>query len=157
MLLRPTTPDDLARVLALEADPEAAAFIIRWSEDEHRFAIAADDQAHIIFEQHGQITGFALLAGLLDRNQTVELRRIVVSPVGHGLGRAALSLLIDHAFNELAAHRLWLDVKVANERAQRAYQRAGFVREGVLRDALLTNGSFESLIVMSMLRQERPT
>lgn len=64
---------------------------------------------------------------------------------------------LDHAFNELAAHRLWLDVKVANERAQRAYQRAGFVREGVLRDALLTNGNFESLIVMSMLRHEQAT
>jgi hypothetical protein len=38
--------------------------------------------------------------------------------------------------------------------AQRAYRAVGFVPEGVLRDAVLTNGEYESLIVMSTLEGE---
>ncbi len=73
---------------------------------------------------------------------------------GEGLGREALELVLAHAFGELGAHRVWLEVKVDNERARRAYAAVGFVDEGVLRDALLTGGSFESLVVMSMLEHE---
>jgi RimJ/RimL family protein N-acetyltransferase len=54
----------------------------------------------------------------------------------------------------LVSHRVWLDTFTWNHRAQRAYLAAGFVREGVLRDALRKKGRFESLIVMSILRPE---
>jgi diamine N-acetyltransferase len=45
---------------------------------------------------------------------------------------------------------------VQNERARRAYAAVGFVEEGTLRDALLTNGVYESLVVMSILDREWP-
>jgi diamine N-acetyltransferase len=99
--------------------------------------------------------GFVLLAGLTNENRSVGLRRIVVEPAGRGLGRAALALVLDHAFDGLGAHRVWLDVKVDNARARRAYEAVGFVAEGVLRDALLTDGRYESLVVMSVLAHER--
>jgi|SRR5215218_4940108 len=83
-----------------------------------------------------------------------RLRRIVIGPRGRGLGRRALELVLEHAFGALCAHRVWLDVKVHNERARRAYAAAGFVHEGVLRDALLTDGVFESLAVMSVIEPE---
>ena len=44
-----------------------------------------------------------------------------------------------------------------NERAQRAYAAAGFVREGVLREVLYMNGRLESLVVMSVLKAEWDT
>jgi RimJ/RimL family protein N-acetyltransferase len=62
--------------------------------------------------------------------------------------------VLDHAFGTLAAHRVWLDVKVGNERARRAYASVGFVDEGVLRDALRADGGYESLAVMSILDHE---
>jgi len=52
------------------------------------------------------------------------------------------------------AHRLWLDVKSKNARARHLYQSEGFVEEGVMRECLLEDGHFESLVLMSMLRQE---
>ena len=58
------------------------------------------------------------------------------------------------SFQELGAHRLWLDVKPHNERARALYRSEGFVEEGTLRDALYYNGRFESLVVMSILRPE---
>jgi diamine N-acetyltransferase len=58
------------------------------------------------------------------------------------------------AFEEHDAHRLWLDVKPHNDRALALYRSAGFVEEGLLRDALYYGERFESLIVMSILRPE---
>jgi RimJ/RimL family protein N-acetyltransferase len=153
--LHATTPAELEFVLAAEADPEAAPWIIRWSRDEHERALGDPDQAHLLVLDPGGPVGFVLLAGLTSDHRAVELRRIVVAAKGGGLGRQALKLALDHAFGELGAHRVWLDVKVENERARRAYAAVGFVDEGVLRDALLTGGSsFESLVVMSILEHE---
>jgi RimJ/RimL family protein N-acetyltransferase len=58
------------------------------------------------------------------------------------------------AFDELKAHRLWLDVKQTNARARQLYEAEGFTTEGVLRECLKTDGKYESLVVMSMLRGE---
>lgn len=58
------------------------------------------------------------------------------------------------AFDHLGAHRLWLDVRDHNVRAQRLYDSEGFVREGFLRDYNKVGDRFESLIIMSMLEDE---
>jgi diamine N-acetyltransferase len=154
MRLRAAGTADLDLVLAAEADPDAAPYIIRWSRERHAEALADPDQAQMIVEADDGPIGFVLLAGLAGGHRNVELRRIVIAPRGRGLGRRALALVLDHAFGTLGAHRVWLDVKVHNERARRAYAAAGFVDEGILRDALLTDGVFESLAVMSVIEQD---
>jgi RimJ/RimL family protein N-acetyltransferase len=58
------------------------------------------------------------------------------------------------AFEKLAAHRLWLDVRQKNERAYNLYRSEGFVEEGILRECILYNGNYESLIIMSILKDE---
>ncbi len=50
--------------------------------------------------------------------------------------------------------RLWLDVRYKNQKAQRLYKSEGFVEEGILRECILYHGSYESLIVMSILKSE---
>ena len=54
-------------------------------------------------------------------------------------------------------NEVWLDVKPHNERALGAYRAVGFVHEGVLRDALLTEGEWESLAIMSVLEHDGTT
>ena len=71
-----------------------------------------------------------------------------------GYGRAVLRLTMVQVFADHSAHRLWLDVKPHNERALALYRSAGFVEEGLLRDARFHDGRFQSLIVMSVLRPE---
>jgi len=141
-------------MLAAESDPGAAPYIIRWPRERHRQALADPDQSQLIVELGDRPIGFVLLSGLAGGHRSIELRRIVIGPRGRGLGRSALELVLEHAFGALRAHRVWLDVKVHNERARRAYAGAGFVHEGVLRDALLTDGVFESLAVMSVIEPE---
>lgn len=49
---------------------------------------------------------------------------------GRGYGTEAVRLLVRHAFEELDLNRVDLHVFATNERAIRAYEKAGFVREG---------------------------
>jgi diamine N-acetyltransferase len=58
------------------------------------------------------------------------------------------------AFKTYNAHRLWLDVKAQNQRAQAVYKAAGFLIEGTLRECLKSEKKYESLIIMSILQQE---
>ncbi|MEP6825358.1 MAG: GNAT family protein, partial [Ramlibacter sp.] len=71
-----------------------------------------------------------------------------------GYGRAALRVAKKVAFDDLGAHRFWLDVKTHNTRAKALYDSEGFVVEGLLRESVRTDTGFESLVVMSMLRTE---
>jgi diamine N-acetyltransferase len=153
--LRPATESDLEFVLEAEADLDAAPFINRWSAERHRRAIDVADEEALIVVDDEEPVGFVLLAGLEDENDVVELRRIVIVRRGEGRGRRALALVLERAFGELGAHRVWLDVKPHNKRARRAYAAVGFVEEGLLRDVARTpEGAYESLVLMSMLEPE---
>jgi RimJ/RimL family protein N-acetyltransferase len=77
---------------------------------------------------------------------------VVVAEKGVGYGRAAVRAVARLAFEELRAHRLWLDVKAQNARARRLYESEGFMTEGVLRECLArADGGYDSLVVMSLL------
>ncbi len=61
-------------------------------------------------------------------------------------------MLIDHAFANIPVHRISLEVFSFNERAAAVYEKIGFQREGVLRDALWWDNQAYDAIVMSVLR-----
>ena len=160
--LRKTTIADLEYVLGAEADEENRQFIIPWTRERHLEAIAPHfpegmiahpDIAHLIVQTDTPV-GFVILAGLTDPNQVIEFRRIVITDKGKGYGRGAIALVQKLAFETYNAHRLWLDVKVQNHRAQAVYEAAGFIKEGILRECLKTEDGYDSLHIMSMLRQE---
>ena len=96
--LRPTTSGDLPNILAMEADPDASRFIVRWSRERHVQAIAAPDEAHLTVLDGDAVVGFVLLAGLTNEHDSIELRRIVVDPPGRGIGRRAISAVLEEAF-----------------------------------------------------------
>ena len=154
--LRPTMQSDLEFVLSLEQDPENLPFITPWERTQHEAAIRFPDFRHFIVEGGAglEAVGFAILIGCKSRNLSLELKRMVVRSKGEGYGRAALRVAKKIAFDDLGAHRFWLDVKQPNTRAKALYDSEGFVVEGILRDAVRVPGGFESLVVMSMLRPE---
>jgi diamine N-acetyltransferase len=152
--LRDTTSGDLDFVLRAESDPDAAPFIVRWDRARHERAIRDPDEAHLLILDRRRALGFVLLAGLDTDPDSVELRRIVVVHRGQGVGRRALTMVLDYAFDRLGAQQVWLDVMVNNIRARRAYASAGFVLEGVVRDGLITPDGRRSIAIMSVLRTQ---
>lgn len=154
--LRPTMTSDLEFVLSLEQDPENLPFITPWERTQHEAAIRFPDFRHFIVEGGGglEAVGFVILIGCRGPNHALELKRIVVRDKGLGYGRAALRMVKKVAFDDLAAHRLWLDTRSANARAAGLYESEGFLLEGRLRDAVRTAQGYDSMLVMSMLQPE---
>ena len=154
--VRPTQVNDLAFVLQAERDPVNASFVEQWSHDQHVAALTNPDLAHLIVEQRSdaQPIGYLILAGLKNPHQSVEFRRLVITDKGHGYGRAAIRFVKQLAFEQYRAHRLWLDVRDHNQRAQQLYQSEGFVIEGTLRECTKVEEHFESLVIMSLLCSE---
>jgi diamine N-acetyltransferase len=152
--LRRTEELDLDYVLSAEHSPENRAYVTQWLREKHLAVLTDPDIAHLIVEAEKRV-GYIILAGLQDPNETIELRRIVITKKGFGYGKAALQQVKQQAFEQYQAHRLWLDVKEHNHRAQALYKSAGFMLEGTLRQCLKTeNGHYESLLLMSILREE---
>jgi diamine N-acetyltransferase len=129
--LRPTGPADIDFVLQVEHDPAHKPFIGQWSADQHLAALTDRDLGHFIAEQMNdrQPVGYLILAGLQKPDENIEFRRIVITRKGLGYGRAALRLVKKLVFEDYHAHRLWLDVKDHNQRAQQLYQSEGFLVE----------------------------
>jgi RimJ/RimL family protein N-acetyltransferase len=71
-----------------------------------------------------------------------------------GFGTAAILALQRVAFREMNLHRVFLRVNADNARGIRCYEKAGFRREGTLRDAVFRQGGYRDQHVMSILASE---
>ena len=164
--LRPTMLSDLEFVQSVETDVRNLPFITPWERTQHEAAVRFPDFRHFIVEagEVGAGNGFIILQGCRNQNRSVELKRIVLQPTGHGrgLGRACVRLLKRMAFRDFGAHRFWLDVKSLNTRALALYASEGFVEEGRLRESVRLAGvgdlgeaaGYDTLVVMSLLDRE---
>lgn len=155
--IRKTTKADLDFVMDTEHTEENKRYIIPWDSEMHQKSLVNPDILHFIIENsdNGRYLGYGIIAGLENPHKSIELQRIVIVEKGRGYGRQSLRVLKKWVFETLKAHRLWLDVKEFNYRAQHLYESEGFLIEGKLRECLKSgDGHFESLVVMSMLHGE---
>jgi [ribosomal protein S5]-alanine N-acetyltransferase len=60
-------------------------------------------------------------------------------------------LVLEHAFNVLGYHKVYLRVLEYNKRAIRCYEKCGFIKEGTDREGALIDGKYETDIYMSVL------
>ena len=82
---------------------------------------------------------------------------IATASRAHGTGVAlkATEEILHLAFNSLGLNRIYLNVRADNKRALAFYDKVGFVREGLARQAIKDNrGKFVDLIWLSMLASE---
>jgi aminoglycoside 6'-N-acetyltransferase len=71
-----------------------------------------------------------------------------------GYGTEAQRLLVEYLFRVHRAHRVQSDTAVDNPAEQRALEGAGFVREGVVRDAEHRDGAYHDHILYGLLRRD---
>lgn len=109
----------------------------------------------VIDNESGTCVGEAVLNEWRPKNDTLSFR-ILLGPAGRdrGIGSEATRLMVDHAFRATNIHRLELEVYAFNPRAQRVYEKAGFVVEGRHRHAFKYDGGYIDAITMSILRPE---
>ncbi|MEW6406445.1 MAG: GNAT family protein [Chloroflexota bacterium] len=71
-----------------------------------------------------------------------------------GHGTEVMILLLRHCFETLNLHRVFLRVYADNTRGLRAYEKAGFVEEGRMREAVFKHGKYDDVVFMGVLRSE---
>jgi diamine N-acetyltransferase len=165
VVLRPLVRADAPRLTALLGDPAVRANlrltgpVTLAQEEEFIDAVArAGDQvvSGIAARDDGRLLGVTGLHHLDDPARQAEFGIFLGGPEewGRGFGGEATRLLVDHGFDVLGLNRIWLHVYADNERGLRAYARAGFRREGVLRQAARRGDRYLDVIAMGILWED---
>ncbi|HEY7258294.1 MAG TPA: GNAT family N-acetyltransferase [Gaiellales bacterium] len=92
-----------------------------------------------IEDEAGEFLGCVMAFGIEAAEQTCELGYLVAPAArGRGVGTAALRALTEWAFGERGLLRLELMISVDNEASKVVAERAGYVKEGVLRSVYVS-------------------
>ncbi len=73
---------------------------------------------------------------------------------GRGLGTKAQQLLIDYLFDHTTANRVEATTNGENYAEQRALEKAGFTREGLMRGRSFIGGRYHDTIMYGLLRAD---
>lgn len=100
-----------------------------------------------------RLIGTCQLLGIhpVHSNAELQIRIGEADARGQGHGSEAVRLLLDFAFRDLNLHRVYLNVFASNAAAIRAYEKAGFVQEGVAREAAFIDGRYMDVVQMAVL------
>lgn len=92
----------------------------------------------------------------IDPDNNSAAYRIALTPdsVGRGIGTETTVLVLRHAFATVGLHRVRLEVFEYNERAARAYTKAGFTLEGRARQAHHWDDRYWDVLHMAALRDD---
>jgi len=163
--LRPYNLDDIDRYYQMLFQPEMRRLtgtqttwtreqIIRYLEEK------MEDRSSVLLlialRENDCVIGDIALQDI-DRNNRSANIRIAIDQAeqqGKGYGTEALKLMLDYGFGILNLHRVELNVFAYNERALRVYEKLGFKKEGVQRDALYYHHRYHDSIWMSILEDE---
>jgi RimJ/RimL family protein N-acetyltransferase len=134
--------------------PTTAERELAWYE---RSANSESDVSFTIYE-----TGSLRPIGNLGLHQVDHFNRTAMFGIvigekdcwGKGYGTEATRLLLEYAFTGLGLHNVMLFVFARNERAIRAYRRAGFREIGRRREAHRFAGEVEDIVLMDCLVTE---
>ena len=77
--------------------------------------------------------------------------------VGEGVATEVTARIVEVGFEDLRMHRIVLRIAVGNRASERVAEKLGFVREGILREALEVHGKWLDHTVYSMLEHEYQT
>lgn len=143
-------------------DPELMRLLDRSkevSEEEHERWFASlstrSDCAYFAIETNAEArhVGNVWLWNIDGRHRHAELR-IVIGSVAHhdrGVGTEAISLMCEYSFERLKLHRVYAYVLAINPRARRAFEKAGFILEGTLREDRRTGESYTDVFLLGRL------
>ncbi|MFJ6687453.1 GNAT family N-acetyltransferase [Streptomyces sp. NPDC091294] len=164
-VLRPFTTEDADVMWEIINDPEVVRFTFEpsteltldrlrsWygvrTADPDRLDLAVTDRAT------GELVGEVVLYEWDPSARSCTFRTLMgPRGRGRGLGSEATRLIVGHAFEQVGLHRVQLEVYADNPRARRVYEKAGFVVEGVRREAALRGGEWVDDVLMAVLEHE---
>lgn len=111
----------------------------------------------VILEETGSCIGHISLGNIDRRNNSARVGKVLVGAKearGKGIGQLMIHEILTIAFNNLNLHRVSLGVFDFNQAAIGCYEKAGFKKEGLLRDFRKIGNHYWNLWEMSILETE---
>ncbi len=168
--LKPFEQSDFARLIRWTQSPE---FLLQWAGPIFTYPLDQDQLEQYIRGTEGtpprrrifkgvevgdqQIVGHVELNEIDAKNRSATLCRVLVgapSDRRKGIGIQMVKKIVEFGFNTLALHRIDLLVFDFNFPAIQCYEKAGFVKEGHLREARRIKDEYWSSYLMSILEDE---
>jgi len=94
-----------------------------------------------------------------EKNRKCELAVVIgeIDRWSNGIGTIVIKTMLEYAFDTLHMHRVWAAVARGNDRSERLVKKAGFVKEGVMRETIIIGDKFTDLLCFSILEYEYKT
>jgi len=163
--LRPVSEDDLPWLASLRDGPAATGphewhgwSDPQWEPRQWAESGLLGDNGGTLIVLHGT-----------DRVGSVSWRKVQTGPTafnwaigiglapefrGRGYGTAAQLLVARYLFAHTQANRIEATTEITNVAEQRALEKAGFTREGILRGTTFRQGQWHDQVIYSVLRDE---
>ena len=155
VLLRAIESEDNELLLSMINDPETEQMVGGSS-----WPVSKEDQKRWFEQQIGnkgsvlrcmivrkddeQAVGTVILSNIDQKNGTAEIHIKIVNNEfrGHGYGKDAIATMVQYAFDEMRLNCIYSVVLVHNEASARLFERAGFSKEGILRERIYKCGHY---------------
>ena len=156
--LRPFRQEDVPAIVAACRDAEIARWTAvpsPYTEEHARTWLASGEETAfaVVDRGSGELLG-AIGIQEVDQENTQVGYWVKREARGRGVATAALRLVARYALEELGAGRVQLWTEPENVASQRVAEKAGFVREGVLRRYLNIKGTRRDGVVFSLLPED---
>ncbi|MFW9962446.1 MAG: GNAT family N-acetyltransferase [Candidatus Sifarchaeia archaeon] len=107
-------------------------------------------------KKNREFLGTVSLFTISKQHKAAEFGIAIHNPenLGRGYGTDAIHVMLWVAFHILGLNSVFLRTFDSNQRAQNAYEKAGFKNAGVIRQGAFVKGTFQDTIIMDILKEE---
>jgi Acetyltransferases, including N-acetylases of ribosomal proteins len=162
LTLRPLLEADIPALCELASAHEDALRLMGTppnTDGYYRAALSDPAQIAFVIEVGGELAGSTRYGDIRPAHSGLEIGWTWLTPEHWrtGVNRRMKRLLLTHAFEEMDMERVQIKTDILNTRSQRAIERLGAVKEGVLRSHMRrADGTMRDTVMYSVTRADWP-
>lgn len=164
-ILRPITEADTDDILKWRNNDNVRKYFLKQdklNKTEHlnwlRTKVASGRvlQFIILHKPGGQSIGTVYLHNIDTHNRKAEYGIFIGEELytNKGYGSRIAECIIHYAFHHMKLHKLYLRVLDDNYRAISCYEKAGFQKEGLLKDEVIIDGKYRNIFLMGIINPD---